>query len=347
MEDFPYPNPPVNPAVAPSLEIEPVATTSTAARGLPPAQWSLAGVLAGLGLWSYWPVFDEMAQKWLHDPQYSHGYLVPMFAAYLAWRAWSRTGPWEGSRSWWGGGLIAVGVAVRLAGARWYVDWLEAMSLLPMLAGSALLLIGWEGLRRLAPAIGFLAFMVPLPYRVETGLSQPLQRLATAGATYVLQTLGRPAFAEGNVIVINDARVGVVEACNGLGMFLLFFATAAAVILLVRRPLWQKAVIFLSAAPIAVGVNVARIVATALVTEGLGEHWFNAVFHDLSGWLMMPAALAALAVVVCILDRLIVEVEVPLKPRVHAGPAQVRSAVMSRPAPQPRSPRRHLPETTP
>jgi len=342
MAELPTTNPPVEATeVASVTEAEPVAIESKTIAAVPSVAGFFIAAAGGVMVWSYWPVFREMADKWAHDPQYSHGYLVPMFAAFLAWRSWTKSGPQEKCGSWWGAGLISIGVGLRLAGARWYVDWLEAMSLLPMLAGTVVLLAGWDGLRRSAPAIGFLAFMVPLPYRVETGLSHPLQRLATAGATFVLQTIGRPAFAEGNVIVINDVRVGVVEACNGLGMFLLFFATAAAVVLLVRRPLWQKALIFLSAAPIAVAVNVARIVATALVTETLGEHWFNAVFHDISGWFMMPAALAALALVVYVLDHLFIEVEVPLKPRVHAGPAQSRAVALSRP------PRRHHPETTP
>jgi hypothetical protein len=50
--------------------------------------------------------------------------------------------------------------------------------------------------------------MMPLPYSLATGMKQPLQRIATEGSTYVLQTLGCPAFAEGNIIVLKDKRLG-------------------------------------------------------------------------------------------------------------------------------------------
>src|SRR3569623_463086 len=40
--------------------------------------------LGGLILWTYWPAFGDMAEKWQSDPQYSHGYLVPLFAVGLA-----------------------------------------------------------------------------------------------------------------------------------------------------------------------------------------------------------------------------------------------------------------------
>ena len=52
-------------------------------------------------------------------------------------------------------------------------------------------------------------------------MSLPLQHLATVLSTYTLQTLGLPAQAEGNIIVLDEATIGVVvEACNGLGMLI-------------------------------------------------------------------------------------------------------------------------------
>jgi exosortase len=188
-----------------------------------------------------------------------------------------------------------------------FFDWFEAFSLVPMLAGAALLLGGWPALRWSWPAIGFLVFMLPLPFRLETGLSQPLQRVATLVATYTLQTLGLPALAEGNVILIHEARIGVVSACSGLGMLLLFFAIAAGLVLRVRRPWPDTLVILASAAPVAVAANVARITATAFLHVTVGGRWADLVFHDLAGWLMMPLALGLLWVELQVLSRLLVE----------------------------------------
>ena len=44
-----------------------------------------AVVATGVAIWAYWPTLIEMAWRWGHDPQYSHGYLVPAFALYLLW----------------------------------------------------------------------------------------------------------------------------------------------------------------------------------------------------------------------------------------------------------------------
>jgi exosortase len=272
-------------------------------------------------IWSYWPVFADMAQKWAADPQYSHSYLVPLFSLFLLWHRRGKSMPVAGGASWWGVPIIAAGVLLRLAGAYVYFDWLEAMSLLPVLAGGCLLLGGRWVLRWSWPAVAFLAFMVPLPYRLETALSQPLQRVATQVSTYVLQLIGRPAFSEGNVILVGDARIGVVEACNGLGMMLLFFALSTSVAILSRRSLVERILLVASAVPIAVAANVVRVTVTSFVHDALGGRWANVVFHDLAGWLMMPLALGMMWLELWVLGRLFVTVEgstrreVVLRPR--------------------------------
>jgi exosortase len=274
----------------------------------------LAVAFAVVVVWSYWPVFAGMVEKWAADPQYSHSYLVPLFSLYLLWYGRALAAPAASGPSWWGIPVIAVGVLSRLAGAYVYFDWLEAMSLLPILAGAALLLGGWWALRWSWPAIAFLAFMVPLPFSVETALSQPLQRVATQVSTYVLQLLGRPAFAEGNVIVVGEARIGVVEACNGLGMMLLFFALSAAVAILSRRSVVERILVVASAVPVAVAANVARVTVTSFIYDTLGSRWADVVFHDLAGWLMMPLALGMLWLELWVLGRLFLDAAGPTRP---------------------------------
>jgi len=276
-----------------------------------------------------------MAQKWAADPQYSHSYLVPLFSLYLLWHGRAYAMRTAAGPSWWGVPLIATGVVLRLAGAYVYFDWLEAVSLLPLLAGGALLLGGGWALRWSWPAVAFLAFMVPLPFRIETALSQPLQRVATQVSTYVLQLIGRPAFAEGNVIIVGDARIGVVEACNGLGMMLLFFAMSTAVAIVSRRSLIERILIIASAVPIAIAANVARVTVTSFVHDVLGSRWADVVFHDLAGWLMMPLALGMMWVELWLLGRLIVNVEGPTRKVVPIRSRPTSPTAVNRSSPGP------------
>jgi exosortase len=262
-------------------------------RGLlavPAALW--LGIVVALALiWVFWPTLTDLAARWGSDSRYSHGYLVPLFAGYLVWARRGLFTP-EGARlSWLGLPLLLAGLALRFTGTYLYFDWLTAVALLPCLAGLVLMVGGWRALACAWPAIAFLVLMVPLPFRVEVALAHPLQRVATIASTYALQTLGFAAFSEGNVIRLGDVRIGVVEACSGLSMLMIFFALSTAVSLLIRRSWPIRGIIFISAVPIALIANITRITVTAILYKTVGSELADYVFHDLAGWLMMPLAL--------------------------------------------------------
>jgi exosortase len=229
--------------------------------------------------------------------------------------------------------MLVGGMGLRLAGGYFYLEWFQAVSLLLMLAGATLILGGWLALRWAWLSIAFLIFMMPLPHRAEVALARPLQRVAALGSTYVLQVLGLPALAEGNVILVNDSRIGIVEACNGLGMLLVFFALATGVVILVQRHWLEKILLIASAAPIAVVVNVLRISVTGILYETSGRYWADLVFHDLAGWLMMPVALILIALELQLFNRLFVEPSTA--PTKADGPAALAlEAVQPKPLPQ-------------
>src|SRR5262249_3698861 len=163
----------------------------------------------------------------------------------------------------------------------YYSPWLEQVSLLPALAGLVLAAWGRPALAAAWPALAFLFFMVPLPGRLDKALAGPLQRVATLASPNVLQTLGFFAQSEGNVILLSDYELGVVEACSGLRMLTVFLATSAAVALLTPRSVRQRVIIVLSAVPIALLCNVIRITATGVVHETVGHEVANLVYHHL------------------------------------------------------------------
>ncbi len=281
------------------------ASIGSSARFRPAAVTAALAVL--LALWAYWPTLGEMAWRWAHDPQYSHGYLVPGFAAYLLWMRRQRLRSPDLRPAAWGLGLLASAVALRLAGAYFHYGYLDQVSLLPCLAALAALAGGRAALAWAWPAIAFLAFMVPLPHSWSLALSSPMQAIATISSTFLLQVLGRPAIAEGNLIQLNEIELGIVEACSGLRMLVVFFALSTAVALLIHKPLWEKIVIAASAIPIALASNILRITGTGIVYELLGNGYGGEFFHDAAGWLMMPLGLVFLGLELLVLRKLLLE----------------------------------------
>jgi exosortase len=259
--------------------------------------------------WAFWTTLTDVVERWISDPQYSHGFLVPIFAGYLLWKRRQHLVMTDLHPRWWGTGIVLLAAVMRMLGHYLYQPWLDNGSLLICLAGISVAAGGTRALVWAWPSILFLVFMLPLPYRVQTMLGGTLQSIATEVSVYVIQTLGIPALAEGNVILLTDTKVGVVEACNGLSMLITFFAISTAVAILARRTLIERILIVLSAVPIAVMANVARITMTSILFESSKGDWGRVVFHDLAGWMMMPLAVGLLLLELFILGHSIVTIE--------------------------------------
>src|SRR5947209_13498152 len=303
---------------------------------------SLVSLLALV--WSYWTTLAEMAQTWSSKPQYSHGFLVPLFAGVLLWLRRDRLRPDDFRPGWWGLPLVAAAVVLRLYGTYYHYAYYDAVSFVLSLAGVGLMLGGWPAWRWAWPAVLFLLFMVPLPHRVDLALSVPLQTVATEASTYVLQTIGLPAVSEGNVIRINDSLIGIVEACSGLRMLVVFFALSTGMALVIKAPLGDKLVLVFSSVPIALLVNIIRITLTGALSEMVNGQVAHVFFHDVAGWLMPPLALGLLWLEWKALSKLLVEV--PRTGR-HAAKGRPRPAPAPAPAAPARRPRPARPATAP
>jgi exosortase len=303
--------------------------------------------LLGLAvLWSYWTTLTAVALRCWDDPQYSHGFLVPAFAVYLLWLRRDQLTGRVFAINWLGLGLLCIAMGLRLFGAYVAIPYYDYISLLPCCAGLVLLAGSWPALFWAWPAIAFLAFMMPLPDRVSMAMSAPMQSLATTVSTFFLQVLGRPAIAEGNVILLNDIELGIVEACSGLRMLVTFFALSVAVALVIRKPLWEKCFIACSAVPIALISNILRITVTGLLRDSFGNS-YGVYFHDYAGLAMMPIGLAFLLVELWILKTLLIERSTDLASQISLQRVEVNPVALYRSGQTPRREKISEPVTEP
>lgn len=265
-------------------------------------------------------------------PQYSHGYLIPLFTAFLLWTRWEPiTFDASPSARWCGFGLIAFGLLLRLAAAYPQIVTLDMLSIIPCLMGVFLMVGGWKTFRWSWPAIAFLVFMFPLPDTIERNLLAPLQHLATVASTFVLQTLGLTAYNTGNVIMLGPFSLGVVDQCAGLRMGMILVALGFALVLLLRPSWWEALIILVSTIPIAVISNVARIVIHSLLLY-YGSPAAAEFFHNkAAAFVVMPIAIGLLYLQLQILIHLFID-DGPLTP-VGYGLQNPAPGAPSRPKP--------------
>lgn len=265
----------------------------------------VAAAIAGAVAWSYRPSFAVLVDRWSRDDNYSHGWLIVPIALAILWQRRESLPANLPRPSVWSFLPLLGLLAIRYQLYERNEQWIEQASI-PVVVGAAILAVGgWSLFRWALPGVVFLFFMIPLPGSFNDTLAGPLQTVATIGSVALLQATGMPVLSEGNVILIGAQRLEVAEACRGLSMLLSFVALIAAMVILVKRPLWERIVLLAGTIPIAILSNIIRIAVTAVLYAKFGRP--VQTVHDWAGLGMMVLALVFVMLELKIMSWLVVE----------------------------------------
>jgi len=245
----------------------------------------LALIFLALGV-LYFPVFVELAHVWSVNDNFSHGYFIPLISGYMIFSL-RRELQGQEVRPWnWGIALLLSGIALLLAASVASVFFMQRISLLLVLWGLALFLFGRGYAGKLFVPIAYLVFMIPIPAILWNKIAFPMQLFSSALTEDIIRLFGVSVYREGNVLVLPQTSLEVVDACSGLRSLTTMFALSAALAWFSQCALWRKWAIFLSAVPIAVSVNMIRLTATAILASRYGEKVAQGFLHEFSGFLV-------------------------------------------------------------
>ncbi|RME48724.1 MAG: exosortase [Deltaproteobacteria bacterium] len=238
----------------------------------------------------YLPLLPELVGDWWNDPNYSHGFLIPIVSGYLCWerRDTLRRLPLGSDR----GGLLLllVGLFLFLAGVVAAEEFTQRFSLIVVLAGVIRYNLGREVFRAVRFPLAYLSFMIPLPYLLYDQIAFPLKLFAARCATLSLHLLGIPVFREGNIIELSAMRLEVADACSGIRSLISLFALSVIYAYLSQPKTWQRIVLVAATIPIAIVANGARVSGTGIIAEYAGIEAAEGFFHAFSGWLIFLIA---------------------------------------------------------
>jgi len=260
-------------------------------------------LLALLGVALYAPVLRGLVRQWWQEPDYGHGFFVPLFAGYVLWRERVRLQKLALEPANSGLLVMLAAVGLLLAGSLGAELFVSRFSLLLLLAGMTLYLAGRKMLRAVAFPLGFLVLMIPLPAILYYQLTFPLQLLASRAAEASLDLLRVPVVREGNLLFLPNYTLEVVEACSGVRSLLSLAALAIGYGYLLESRVWARLALLLFVVPIAVLTNALRVVATGLLTHFYGPQAADSFLHLFSGWLTFVVALGLLLLVHSVLRR--------------------------------------------
>jgi exosortase len=252
------------------------------------AQLAFLFVLAG---WLYGPLVFHLAKQWWQDPNYTHGFFVPVFSLFLLWDRRAMLAALRLKPAWSGLAILAFALIAFVLGTISAEFFLARISLLLLICGTVVFLAGWEHLKAVSFPLAFLILMIPSS-TLQSQITLPLQILASKTASFLLTMVGIPAMREGNIILLSSARLEVAEACSGVRSLFSLMTLTIIYGYLAEAKIVVRVLLALSAVPISVLANALRIAVTGIAVEFWGLQGAAGTLHLLSGWFIFSSSLA-------------------------------------------------------
>ena len=252
-----------------------------------------AGILFLLTAWLYAPIGFPLLRQWWQDPNYTHGLFVPAFSLFLLWKDRARLAELPLKPAWPGLVIFLLALLTLIVGVISHEFFLPRISLLLLMSGMVVFLAGWGYLAAVAFPLAFLILMLPSS-TLFSQISLPLQIVSTKVATLLLRLAGVAAVREGNIILLQTARLGVTEACSGIRFLFSLITLAVIYGYLAESKIGVRVSLALAAVPISVLANALRVAGTGFVVQHWGIERAEGTLHLFSGWLIFLGALGML-----------------------------------------------------
>ena len=266
--------------------------------------WGLLLLALGLLGYIFYNGLALMVSWWDRD-EYSHGYMIPMVAAYLVWRLQDKIpAPMQAGGSWLGPLMVLGGLFAFVLGEMSTVYTIIQYGFLLCFYGVVISFFGLRVAVLCWGALIYLVFMIPLPNFLYFNLSQQLQLISSSIGVWVIRLFDISVYLEGNIIDLGVYKLQVVEACSGLRYLFPLMSFGFLIALLYRAPVWQRAVLFLSTIPITVLMNSFRIGVIGVTVEYWGIEMAEGFLHDFEGWVIFMGCLGVLLVEIWIFHLL-------------------------------------------
>ena len=244
-----------------------------------------------------------VVRRWINDPGWSHGFLIPFFSLYFLNQNKDKILKLDMPGRFGAGNylglflLICCLIFYPLNYVHFQIGYFLPLTVVAALGSVVLLMGGWKLVKYAWLAVLYLVFAIPLPTRLHREITMPMRQFAAAVAAFLLNLVnGMEAVARGVVIDVVykgkplDPPLDVAEACSGMRLLMAFLALGVAMAYLHYRPPWQRIILLCSTIPIAILCNVVRVTITGFIYILGDPKYARGIYHDALGMLMLPLA---------------------------------------------------------
>lgn len=239
------------------------------------------GVLVGLLAALFYSLGVELIAEWRSDPEFSHGFLIPLVSAYIIWAERKKISSALLARDldkFNTGGLllISMGLTILVFGRFIQHIFIQGIALVIVLSGIICFLYGYHVLRTVLFPIGYLLFMLPIPYAVNYFFANQLKFFVAESSSFLLNIARIPVLLEGNMLHLASISLEVVEACSGMQTMISFLAIGSLFAHIGYKSNIMRAVIFVTAIPLSILANILRVSAIGFISY----YFNNDLAHD-------------------------------------------------------------------
>lgn len=277
---------------------------------------SAPSLLNGGAIWLYvsfaaaifvfWNGLISLGDAWI-TPEYSHGPLIPLLSLYLFLRQLRERG--IDSRPvndrWVGVLVVIAGLGIAALGDLARIPDIVTYALLIWLYGVLLIGFGFKNGWVYWPPVLHLIYMLPLPNFIYWQVSIPRQFISSELGVWFIRLMDIPVFLDGNIIDLGAYKLHVAEACSGLRYLFPVMSFSYVFAVLYRGPVWIKAILLISAAPITVFMNSFRIGVIGVLVDSYGIEQAEGFLHYFEGWVIFIACILILFGLARLMQRLV------------------------------------------
>ena len=249
--------------------------------------WLVAGLLGIL----YAPTCLWLWDRWTMSVwQNGHGILVTALVIYLVWGELQKLKSRPLNANSWGFAILIPALLIHMLDTGVHSQLLSGIALFLSLPGLALLFLGTERTKAILFPLSILFLTLPIPLVFTESIHLALRHIATKSVAWLLNLLGVPVFSTGTLLEVEGGSLMVADACSG-------FATLYAAITIAILTAYfcnstrRRIVLLLIAAPLAIGVNIMRVLLLTLLVNWFGLDVLATSAHELSGLLTFVIAL--------------------------------------------------------
>ena len=241
---------------------------------------------------------------WRSDEQ-AHGPMILGITCWLIYRAWPQLMDANKSlapdvpapavsraASWTGWAMLIVGLLSYVVGRSQTIEFIELGSLIWVLTGVVLVLLGPAALKVIWFPLFFMIFMLPLPGLLVAAVTMPMKIAVSVVAESVLYGLGYPIARTGVILQVGQYQLLVADACAGLHTLFTLEALGLLYLNLMRHEsLFRNVALAILIVPISFVANVIRVMVLTLITYHFGDEAGQGFLHGFAGMVLFLSAL--------------------------------------------------------